>query len=477
MGGAMSIRVEHQAWYERRLQTRMPFRYGIAVMTEVPHVWLDLTIQCDARRVTGRAADHLPPKWFTKDPARDVAEEIEELRDVLREASANAAGLEAATVFDLVIELGRRQEAAALRRGWPPLLANFGPSLVERALLDAYCKFHDTTLAEALHRGALGGSPDALHPSLKGWTLSDGLPPEPLTTVACRHTVGLSDPLDPGDLHDGRVDDGLPETLGKVIRAYGSRQFKIKVTDGEEGRARLERVVAVIAAETRGDFSASLDGNETFPSIDAFREFWALAHEQPGLDVLWPRLRFVEQPLSRAIALDDAAARGLRSWTGRPPLIIDESGARPEDLRRALEIGYAGTSHKNCKGVLHGIANACLLAQRRREQPDGLWLMTGEDLSNVGPVALPQDLAVQALLGNDSVERNGHHYFAGLSAWPKDVQEELLQRYPDLHYRTVRGWPTLRIEAGRVSTKDVNRHAFGGAEVRPLTDGEPWFSC
>src|SRR5690606_23617936 len=127
----MSICVEHQAWHERRLQTRLPFRYGIAVMTEVPHVWLDLTVRCNGRRVTGRAADHLPPKWFTKDPARDVAEEIEELRSVLREAGTHAAGLEAATVFDFVMEMERRQAISASLRGWPPLLAHFGPSLVE----------------------------------------------------------------------------------------------------------------------------------------------------------------------------------------------------------------------------------------------------------------------------------------------------------------------------------------------------------
>lgn len=473
----MSIRVEHQAWYERRLHTRLPFRYGIAVMTEVPHVWLDLTVQCDGQRVTGRAADHLPPKWFTKDPTRDVAEEIEELRAVLRQAGTHAAGLEAATIFDLVAELERRQTASASQRVWPPLLANFGSSLVERALLDAYCHRHDTTLAAAVHRGGLGGAPGRMHPSLEGSTFSDGLPPEALSTVTCRHTVGLSDPLGTNDLRESRVDDGLPETLEEVIRTYGLHQFKIKVTAGEEGRDRLERVVAVIAAETRGKFSASLDGNETFPSIEALREFWSLARGQPALDVLWPRLRFIEQPLSRAIALDDAVGRGLRSWTDAPPLIIDESGARPEDLRRALELGYAGTSHKNCKGVLHGIANVCLLAQRRREQPGRRWLMSGEDLSNVGPVALQQDLAVQALLGNDSVERNGHHYFAGLSAWPEDVQAEVLRRYPNLYYRSARGWPTLRIDSGEISTRDVNRRAFGGAAVGSLGGSQPWFSC
>ena len=33
-----------------------------------------------------------------------------------------------------------------------------------------------------------------------------------------------------------------------------------------------------------------------------------------------------------------------------------------DSLPTALALGYVGTSHKNCKGIVKGIANACLLA-------------------------------------------------------------------------------------------------------------------
>jgi hypothetical protein len=90
-------------------------------------------------------------------------------------------------------------------------------------------------------------------------------------------------------------------------------------------------------------------------------------------------------------------------------LIIDESDAELDSLPRALALGYHGTSHKNCKGVFKGIANACLLEALRRQSGGDRLVMSGEDLANIGPVALLQDLAVVATLGVSSVERNGHH--------------------------------------------------------------------
>jgi hypothetical protein len=473
------ICIEQQHWYERPLRTRIPFRYGIAVMTDVPHVWLDLEVTMDGKRVTGRAADHLPPKWFTKEAARAVAEEIEEMREVLRQASRHAQGLEAKTVPELIEEVYRRQAAWARERRLPALLANFGPSLVERALLDAACRARRQTLAQLILAPGFGLQLGHHHPSLSGTTLAAGLPVRPLERVIARHTVGLGDPLGAEDASaEERPADDLPAELPEVIAAYQLRHFKIKVAEGPGGLERLERVVAVVERETNGHYAATLDGNETFQSVASLREFWAHARERRGLRSLWERLLFVEQPFARSLALGDEVARELPAWSDRPPLLIDESGAEPADLRRALAIGYVGVSHKNCKGVLHGVANACLLAQWRRERPEAAVMMSGEDLCNVGPVALPQDLAVQALLGNESVERNGHHYFAGLSAWPESVQDYVQQAYPSLYDCSKRGWPTLRVEQGAVDLREVNQTAFGGESLAPMSSGlSPWFSC
>ena len=50
------------------VRTRLPFKYGIATMTRAPHAFVRARLEVDGKPASGVAADHLPPKWFTKDP-------------------------------------------------------------------------------------------------------------------------------------------------------------------------------------------------------------------------------------------------------------------------------------------------------------------------------------------------------------------------------------------------------------------------
>lgn len=468
----MNIRILQQRWFERTLRTRIPFRYGIATMTEVPHVWLDLEAEIDGQVVRGWAADHLPPKWFTKDPARSLDGEIADMRAVLRSAGERAAGARGGSVDAVMREVRAAQADWAREAGHPPLLANFGVTFVERALIDAAARRTGLTLHELLRGNVVGIELGEWHPELKGMTPADGLPAAPLATAWARHTVGLGDPLEEADVgaeEDPR--DGLPVSLAAAIRAYGLKHFKIKVAAGQAGALeRLAATVRVIGRETGGNFAASLDGNETFADLAALREFWSRARAEKALAALWPRMLFVEQPVARGQALAERVAADLAVWPDAPPILIDESGADPEDTRRALALGYAGVSHKNCKGVLQGVANACLLARRRVERPDGRWLMSGEDLANVGPIALTQDLAAQAALGNASIERNGHHYFAGLRGWPAATGRYAAEVFNDLYQPDGDSGATLRIDEGRLALGTVNREAFGGRRIPVMGD-------
>jgi hypothetical protein len=182
-------------------------------------------------------------------------------------------------------------------------------------------------------------------------------------------------------------------------------------------------------------------------------------------------LIFIEQLLYRSVALDPEIAK-IREWKNGPPMIIDESDAEIGDLARALELGYAGTSHKNCKGVLKGAAHRCLLNHRNTAQRTTRHQMSGEDLVNIGPVALLQDLAAQAALGDESVERNGHHYFRGLSPFPAGINNAILKAHGDLCTPLEDGVARLDVQGGELNLASVNAAPFGvGAEV-PLDGWE-----
>ncbi|MCE0524169.1 MAG: hypothetical protein LV480_14785 [Methylacidiphilales bacterium] len=461
------IRILSISLFRAELGTRMPFRYGIAEMKRLPHVFVLLEAEINGVVSRGIAADHLPPKWFTKDPERDLAGEIDDMAAVIRHAADAARGLQGGNVFDIWEKLNAGQGAWGAKAGFPPLLAHFGTSLMERALIDAFCRQRKRPFHELLHADAFGLRLGRIHPELEGTSARDWLPANPLPSVHCRHTVGLSDPLAEADIPPAeKLTDGLPQSLEACIRRYGLSQFKLKFTsDRAQSVPRLCRILAVIGREIGGRFAASLDGNESFKTVGDFRGFWEEATAKPELAPLFANLLFVEQPFHRDIALGEEVGAALRGWSDRPAIIIDESDAETDSLRRALACGYAGTSHKNCKGVFRGVANACFLAWRRKTNPATTSLMSAEDLTNIGPVALLQDLAVQAALGNESVERNGHHYFRGLSFWPESIQREMLALHGDLYVALADGSPSLSIKEGRIDLHSVNAAPFG---IAPL---------
>lgn len=60
------ITLKHAELFRCDLRARMPFRYGIATMTWVPHVILRLTFEIDGTTHTGLAADNLPQNGSPK---------------------------------------------------------------------------------------------------------------------------------------------------------------------------------------------------------------------------------------------------------------------------------------------------------------------------------------------------------------------------------------------------------------------------
>jgi hypothetical protein len=91
----------------------------------------------------------------------------------------------------------------------------------------------------------------------------------------------------------------------------------------------------------------------------------------------------------------------------------------------------------------------------------------------VGPVALLQDLAAMATLGVEHVERNGHHYFRGLSMLPEGVQQAVLARHGDLYRRHPDGFPTLDVRGGRIEVGSVVDAPFGTDFLLDVTQFTP----
>jgi hypothetical protein len=441
------------------LDLRIPFTFGVTTVEALPHLLLRAEVSVDGETVAGVAAGNLAPKWFAKDPDQTAAEDVAALRESVEHACEAATGVEGETAFGYWRALHERQREWGEERH-PALVWNVGATFLERAVIDAVCRARGTTFGAAVRDGTLGVDPGAIYDDLAGVDPAEHLPEKPARDVAVRHTVGFDDPLT--DAEGERPGDGLPWTLAEVIETYGVDHFKVKLCGDPEADAERLRRVAGVVAERVADPRFTVDANESYASVADLRETWTAVEETDALDPVEAGLLFVEQPFPREWALSADTGEALAAWDG-PPVVIDESDARPRDAGRALERGYAGTSYKACKGVFKGIVNACLVGERGG-------LLSAEDLTTVGPVDLCQDLAAVATLGVDHVERNGHHFLRGLAAFPEETREGALAAHPDLYREREAGFPAVDIQDGRISLNSVVDAPFG-TPVRSGSDG------
>ena len=464
------IQVHATSFHVLNMRTRFAFKYGIASLTALPHLFVSMDMSVDGRRVRGLASEGLPPKWFTKDPATSFRDDLADMLHVIESACDFAQQVGAAeNVYDLWQRVYAAQMSWAPKEGYPPLLWSLGVSLVERAVIDGFCRASGVKFAEAVHSGALGIELHEIHRELKDVKPHDLLPAQPLRRVKVRHTVGLADPLTDADIAPGEAaNDGLPQSLEAAIKAYGLTHFKIKLSgDDDRDVTRLRQIVTLLQRHC-ADFAITLDGNEQYKSVEALTSLAQMVCADPVIQPVFAgHLLWLEQPFHRDVALSPDVADDMQEMHDALPIIIDESDGLLGSAAEAMDSGYSGTSHKNCKGVIKGIANACLIEHRRRAGAQKL-ILSGEDLANVGPVALLQDLAVMAVLGIDHVERNGHHYFRGLSMYSDEVQQRVLAAHGDLYHQAPGGFATLNVRGGAIEIGSVVDAPFGvGIELDP----------
>lgn len=448
------------------LETRMPFHFGNVDVTAIPKVFLRIEAEIDGETQAGTSMGGLIPGWFYKDPDMPLETGLKNMIETFRSAADSARSLDPApTAFAFWEALYERQREWAADTDHPPLLWSYGVSLVEQALIDAVCRHQGTTFGTAVHENSLGIELGSIYDELSPFEPDDLLPSTPRRSTAVRHTVGLDDPLTSGDMDPSeRLADGLPQTLAEYVRDDGVQYFKIKLSaDRETDANRLARIARVLDDLGVDEYWCTLDANEGYDSPREFKRQWESHTTDPALLTLFDRLAYVEQPLARDDAFTAETKEVFTNWDDAPPVIIDESDGRIDSAGTALEYGYAGTSHKNCKGVFKGVVNACLIAHRNQVDSDQQYVLSAEDLTTVGPDELLADLAVTATIGAHHVERNGHHYFRGLSAFPETIQESVLDAHGDLYRRHEDGFPTLDVDGGDVNLGSVVDAPFGTA--------------
>ena len=133
------LRLEAVECFERDVRLRLPFRFGVITVTRstqarsAPRIALE-----DGRTSVGVAAETLAAKWFDKNPAFSDAQNLDQLRQSLGLAidslsrARGGARRSASTPAPMPSSCARGADL-----GLVPLVAAYGPALLDRAILDA----------------------------------------------------------------------------------------------------------------------------------------------------------------------------------------------------------------------------------------------------------------------------------------------------------------------------------------------------
>ncbi|MCC7276034.1 MAG: mandelate racemase, partial [Alphaproteobacteria bacterium] len=449
---AVAVAVEEIRLYEWPYRLRLPFRFGVITVTQGRQAVARVRVRlADGRSGWGVAAEALGAKWFDKNPALSDAQNLDQLRAALAIAGDLYRAATPRTPFRLWADHYGAQIAEGARRGLPPLVAGYGPAMLDRAIADAACRLLGIPFYAAVRRNLLGIEPHPVAPDLAGFIFEpflEGLAPG--ERIHVRHTVGLVDPITAADQDAGtRVGDGLPETLEEVVAGYGHRYYKLKV--GGNVAADVDRLVRIADVLDRQPYPylVSLDGNEQYEDAAAVVGLWRAMAAEPRLGRLLASILYVEQPIKRQNALSAPVA----ALAAHRPVIIDESDGEIGAFVTAKALGYRGVSSKNCKGFYKSILNLARCRAWNAADGEGRYFMSAEDLTTQAGVSVQQDLALVNLLGLDHVERNGHHFIDGFAGRPDAEANAFLAAHPDLYHR----------QGGRVRMRIVDGEAAIGS--------------
>ncbi|MEQ5777439.1 mandelate racemase [Thalassospira sp. NFXS8] len=459
------IRVINIAAFERTTPFRFPFRFGVAKVTQAPQLFVRVVIEDgQGRSAMGQSAEMMMPKWFDKSADLTTDDNINQLRRSVTLAMEAVQTAGQSTPFGLHARILADHGEACRQHNLPGLVASYGLALVDRAIIDGFCRLHGLTIARAVQTNALGITSETT-PDLSGFDLSGFLAKRVLRpSIAIRHTVGLGDVLWNRDLAKAdQLNDGLPQTLEDVIATYGHRFFKLKASGHIDQDISRLLAIANVLDQKVGQYQLTIDGNEQFENDDHVANLIGRIEGEGGLKNLWQSTLFLEQPVARAAAL----SQPLGDLRTKIPFEIDESDDAIGAFLAARDLGYRGISSKSCKGFYRAILNCARVASWNNTAGSDQYFMSAEDLTTQGGLALQQDLVLANLIGARHIERNGHHYVAGMAGASPAEQAEYLNLHPDLYHATANGQARLSIQNGQVSLASSNDAIGLGCAVTP----------
>ena len=447
---------------------RMPFRFGIVTLRKCFQAFVRVRIEtADGQSTWGATAEMIAPKWFDKNPDLTDEENFEQERDVLRIAKqAYLSDTSADTAFGHFIRHHDAHLKACAAKGYNPLLASYGNALIDKAVLDALCRSLNKSFYQVMQSNLVGMHDR--HPQFSGMQFSSFLQKlKPATHIHARHTVGMVDSITSADVTEP-VNDGLPETLEQVVEHYGHHYFKLKVCGQLDKDISRLTAIASVLDRIREPYFASLDGNEQYKNAEEVAELLSTMRATPALKRMVNSILFVEQPISRAHALDTDLSHMAQGF----PIIMDESDGTLDAFTLAKEKGYSGISSKTCKGIYKSFLNAARCQLWNTEGNGKYFFMSGEDLTVQAGLSIQQDLALVNLLGITHVERNGHHYVNGLVSSHAQEQADFLRHHGDLYENTF-GATRVRITQGQLSIASLACPGFASTAMPDFSRMQP----
>ena len=147
----MKVKVEAVDRFERDHRLRLPFRFGVITVTRGIQANIRVRIALeDGRTSEGVAAEALGAKWFEKSPDFSDSQNLDQLRQSLQLAIDHYSARGFDTPFGLYAGSYRQQILRGAELALNPLVASYGPALLDRAIIDAVGKATGQSFAQMI---------------------------------------------------------------------------------------------------------------------------------------------------------------------------------------------------------------------------------------------------------------------------------------------------------------------------------------